>query len=239
MLKLADGTVRDPQYDITPLLHVSWVDANEYIDIKNPSTTEPLDLSRWKLRNKNLEFYTFPDGSVLPAGGVGRLYTHGIPETNTNPYVWDWARGKANINSPQVITCSGLTGVDLSECTDANKDFLMGTGIYLMDYQAGMNTATGEPFGGNLRAWQHIPCNYTYATNTIGSSTSCNPSFTMAVGTVDTEGVVGALVADAIAALQADGYTNIVSEGTGTKVERMAVTYTGFNLARITLTLGS
>jgi hypothetical protein len=238
-LALPDGTIRDPQYDITPLIHVSWSDANEYVDIKNPSTTTALDLSRWKLRNKNLEFFTFPDGSVLPAGAVGRLYTRGIPATNTNPFVWAWNRTAPNINSPQIINCSGLVAQEAVDCTTANSGFLMGTGIYLMDYQAGTNTTTGMLLGGNLRAWAHVPCNYTYDTNTIGSSATCNPSFTLATSVLETQGVVGATLADAKAALVADGYvTDPVVVGTGVTVTRAVLTYVGFNQPLVTLTLG-
>ena len=238
-LTLPDGTLRNPQYDITPLLHVSWSDANEYIDIKNPSTTTALNLSRWKLRNKNLEFFTFPDGSVLPAGAVGRLYTRGIPATNTNPFVWAWNRPAPNINSPQIINCSGLSGQDATDCSTANAGFLMGTAVYLMDYQAGTNASTGMLLGGNLRAWAHVPCNYMYDTNTIGSSGTCNPSFTMATSVLETQGVVGAALADAKAALVADGYTTEPTVvGTGATVTKAVLTYTGFNTPLVTLTLG-
>lgn len=240
VLKLPDGTVRDPQFDITPLLHVSWLDSDEYIDIKNPSTRESLDLSRWKLRNKNLDYFTFPDGSVLPPLGVGRLYTRTIPVSNTNPFVWAWNKSEANINTPGMITCSVLSGQAATDCATYNQGWLMGTGVYLLDYQAGTDPATGYLLGGNLRAFAHVPCNYTYLTNSIGSSSVCNAAFSFLPSPkLDTTGVVGVDQETALATLAAAGYLDVRVLGTGTLVTAAVLTYTGFNQSRVTLTLGS
>lgn len=238
VLRLADGTVRDPQFDIKPLLSVSWTDSNEYIDIKNPSSAKSLDLSRWKLRNKNLEYFTFPDGSVLPPGGVGRLYTRTVPAGNTSPFVWAWNRPTPNINTPMMITCGTLSDQDALDCATSNQGWLMGTGVYLLDYQAGVDAATGNYLGGNIRAFQHVPCNYTYDTNSVGSSAACNPPFTPTPGaTLDTANVVGVDVTTATATLAAAGYMNVALSGTGTVVAAASLTYSGFNESLVTLTL--
>jgi hypothetical protein len=116
----------------------------------------------------------------------------------------------------------------------------MGTGVYLMDYQAGTDSVTGYPRGGNMRAFAHVPCNYTYSTNSIGSSSVCNAAFTLPANPVlDTSGVVGADQATALATLASRNYLNVALQGTGTVVTAAVLTYPDFNQSLVTLTLGS
>ena len=243
----------DPQVNITPVISVKWDNNNEYVAVKNPSTTQSLNLSRWKLRNKNLDFFSFPDGSVLPPSAIGRIYTSAIPANNTHPYVWSWGKesGYNLYNNPSKLTCNESmynTSALKSSCLTYQKDWLMGTGVFLMDFQGGTNPVNGRVLGGNLRAWTNVPCSYTYSANTFDSAAhnSCNPELALpAPPTLPS--VTGQDLITATATLSnpaawsfAPGMT-IVTTGSGEAgavVTGATVRFTGFGLNTVTLTMG-
>lgn len=179
----------DPQRDITPkvwaLMDPPGIDnvkgpddsRAEYIVVKNPLTsTRPLDLSYWKLRDTALNFFMFPKGTLVKPGHVVKVYV---------------GKGK---NKPS----EGLFFFNLSKPLFQNYNatlyrktgYLLGDGVYLTDRQ-GPNHS-----GGNMRAWFHNPCvtssgSYTASCGTLKTDQSAVPS------------VIGLLQNDAVNALKA------------------------------------
>lgn len=74
---------------------------DEYVVFENAGD-EPLDLSGWTVRDEADHVYTFPDGTVLAAGGTLTLYTGTGTDADANRY-WGSARPIWNNDGDTVI----------------------------------------------------------------------------------------------------------------------------------------
>lgn len=141
----------DPQRDITPriwaLMDPPGVDnvggpsdaRAEYIVVKNPLTsTRPLDLSYWKIRDTALNFFMFPKGTLVKPGHVVKVY---VGKGTNVP-----SQGLYFFNLPRTLF------QNFDAALYSSSGYLLGDGVYLTDRQ-GPNHS-----GGNMRAWFHNPC---------------------------------------------------------------------------------
>ncbi len=141
----------DPQRNIVPqlwaLMNPSGTDdvsglgstTGEFIVVKNPaSSTQDLNLSYWELRDTALNFFRFPEGTLVKPGHAVRVYV-----------------GQGTADPANGIYYFGLTKPLFQNYDSAlynSTGYLLGDGVYLTDRQGPSHT------GGNMRAWFHNPC---------------------------------------------------------------------------------
>ena len=111
----------------------------EYIVVKNPLTSSrPLDLSYWKIRDTALNFFMFPKGTIVKPGHIVKVYVgKGTNVPSRGLYFFNLTRPLFQNFDATLYRSTG---------------YLLGDGVYLTDRQGSNHS------GGNMRAWFHNPC---------------------------------------------------------------------------------
>lgn len=96
--------------------------------------SKALDISGWSVRDSSLVWFTFPSGTVIPAGDFVRVFTGS--GTSGAP-----TRRDFHFGGPSMVFANW----------DPAAGYFFGDAAYLQDAQPGYSL-------GNMRAWFHYPC---------------------------------------------------------------------------------